>query len=47
MKSGRHFATGATLDQLPLTHPEHIGITQIRTKVVNNRRSRKHKKNTG
>lgn len=25
LKSGRHFAESETLDQLPLTHPEHFG----------------------
>jgi len=44
LKSGRHFATSATLDQLPLTHPEHAGNMQIRNCVKNKRRSQKHKK---
>ena len=25
LKSGRHFAESESLDQLPLTHPEHFG----------------------
>lgn len=47
LKSGRHFAASATLDQLPLTHPEHIGITPVRTTIVQGRRNRKHKKSFG
>ncbi|XP_022168878.1 AT-rich interactive domain-containing protein 4B-like isoform X2 [Myzus persicae] len=47
LKSGRHFAASATLDQLPLTHPEHIGVTPVRTTIVQGRRSRKHKKSFG
>ncbi|XP_060868369.1 AT-rich interactive domain-containing protein 4B-like isoform X3 [Metopolophium dirhodum] len=47
LKSGRHFAASATLDQLPLTHPEHIGVTPVRTTIVQGRRSRKHKKSSG
>ncbi|XP_060843777.1 AT-rich interactive domain-containing protein 4A-like isoform X3 [Rhopalosiphum padi] len=47
LKSGKHFAASATLDQLPLTHPEHIGITPVRTTIVQGRRSRKHKKSFG
>lgn len=42
LKSKKHFAASATLDQLPLTHPEHIGITPIRN--IHGRRSQKHKK---
>ncbi|XP_025196742.1 AT-rich interactive domain-containing protein 4B-like isoform X3 [Melanaphis sacchari] len=47
LKSGKHFAASATLDQLPLTHPEHIGVTPVRTTIVQGRRSRKHKKSIG
>ncbi|KAK2707232.1 AT-rich interactive domain-containing protein 4B-like isoform X2 [Artemia franciscana] len=36
LKSGRHFAESETLDQLPLTHPEHFG-----TPVGSNRRGRR------
>lgn len=46
LKSGRHFAASATLDQLPLTHPEHIG-TPVGTSVVHGRRNRNHKKSVG
>ncbi|KAE9524346.1 hypothetical protein AGLY_015385 [Aphis glycines] len=47
LKSGKHFAASATLDQLPLTHPEHIGITPVKTTIVQGRRNRKHKKSVG
>ncbi|XP_050531327.1 AT-rich interactive domain-containing protein 4B-like isoform X2 [Daktulosphaira vitifoliae] len=46
LKSGKHFAASATLDQLPLTHPEHIG-TPTRNSIVYGRRSRKHIKSVG
>lgn len=36
LKSGRHFAESETLDQLPLTHPEHFG-----NPVVGGRRGRR------
>jgi len=36
LKSGRHFAESETLDQLPLTHPEHFG-----TPVLGGRRGRR------
>lgn len=29
LKSGRHFAEGETLDQLPLTHPEHFSTPVV------------------
>ncbi|XP_014243537.1 AT-rich interactive domain-containing protein 4B isoform X2 [Cimex lectularius] len=38
MKSGRHFAESETLDQLPLTHPEHFG-----TPVIGGRRGRRNR----
>ncbi|CAG0920584.1 unnamed protein product [Notodromas monacha] len=38
LKSGRHFAEGETLDQLPLTHPEHFG-TPVQS--ASTRRSRR------
>ncbi|GAB6031800.1 hypothetical protein CHUAL_010202 [Chamberlinius hualienensis] len=37
LKSGRHFAESETLDQLPLTHPEHFGNPVMNSK---GRRSR-------
>ena len=40
LKSGRHFAESETLDQLPLTHPEHFG-----TPVVGGRRGRRSRHN--
>ncbi|XP_050438294.1 AT-rich interactive domain-containing protein 4B-like isoform X2 [Adelges cooleyi] len=46
LKSGKHFAASATLDQLPLTHPEHI-TSPTRNTIVYGRRSRKHKKSVG
>ncbi|KAK1132975.1 hypothetical protein K0M31_014341 [Melipona bicolor] len=36
LKSGRHFAESETLDQLPLTHPEHFG-----NPVIGGRRGRR------
>nr|CAI5861700.1 unnamed protein product [Callosobruchus analis] len=36
LKSGRHFNESETLDQLPLTHPEHFGIP-----VMGGRRGRR------
>lgn len=36
LKSGRHFNESETLDQLPLTHPEHFG-----NPVVGGRRGRR------
>jgi len=47
LKSGRHFAASATLDQLPLTHPEHIGVTPVKTTIVQGGRRRKSKKSFG
>lgn len=44
LKSGKHFAASATLDQLPLTHPEHIS-TPVCNSVVYGRRSQKLKIN--
>ncbi|XP_008196325.2 AT-rich interactive domain-containing protein 4B isoform X1 [Tribolium castaneum] len=38
LKSGRHFNESETLDQLPLTHPEHFG-----NPVVGGRRGRRHR----
>jgi len=29
LKSGKHFASSATLDQLPLTHPEHFSSPTV------------------
>lgn len=40
LKSGRHFAESETLDQLPLTHPEHFG-----NPVVGNRRGGRRSRN--
>lgn len=40
LKSGKHFAASATLDQLPLTHPEHIGAI-IYTSGQRNRKLKK------
>ncbi|KAK7074649.1 DNA- binding [Halocaridina rubra] len=40
LKSGRHFAESETLDQLPLTHPEHFG-----TPVGGPRRGRRLRQN--
>lgn len=42
LKSGKHFAASATLDQLPLTHPEHIN-TPVCNSVGYGRRSQKLK----
>ncbi|XP_023209385.1 AT-rich interactive domain-containing protein 4B-like [Centruroides sculpturatus] len=39
LKSGRHFAESETLDQLPLTNPEHFGIPVIGSKNKRKRRS--------
>lgn len=36
LKSGRHFNESETLDQLPLTHPEHFG-----NPVIGGRRGRR------
>ena len=30
LKSGRHYAESESLDQLPLTHPEHFGSYVVR-----------------
>ncbi|XP_039283338.1 AT-rich interactive domain-containing protein 4B isoform X4 [Nilaparvata lugens] len=38
LKSGRHFAESETLDQLPLTHPEHFG-----NPVIGGRRGRRNR----
>ncbi|CAH1126604.1 unnamed protein product [Ceutorhynchus assimilis] len=38
LKSGRHFNESETLDQLPLTHPEHFGIP-----VMGGRRGRRNR----
>lgn len=38
LKSGRHFNESETLDQLPLTHPEHFG-----NPVVGGRRGRRNR----
>jgi Ras-related protein Rab-1A len=38
LKSGRHFAAGETLDQLPLTHPEHFGTPVTPTSSKRGRR---------
>lgn len=46
LKSGKHFAASATLDQLPLTHPEHIA-SPVHTSIVFGRRNQKHKKSIG
>lgn len=46
LKSGKHFAASATLDQLPLTHPEHIS-TPVHNTIVYSRRCRKPKKSVG
>jgi Ras-related protein Rab-1A len=43
LKSGKHFAASSTLDQLPLTHPEHIR-SPVRTNIVQSCRIRKPKK---
>lgn len=40
LKSGRHFAESETLDQLPLTHPEHFG-----NPVVGSRRGGRRSRN--
>jgi len=47
LESGRHFTDSATFDQLPLTHPEHIGITPVGTTILQSHRSRIHKKSIG
>lgn len=39
LKSGRHFAESETLDQLPLTNPEHFGTPVMGTKAKRKRRS--------
>ncbi|XP_077530282.1 uncharacterized protein LOC144142565 isoform X1 [Haemaphysalis longicornis] len=39
LKSGRHFAESETLDQLPLTNPEHFGTPVIGNKLKRKRRS--------
>lgn len=39
LKSGRHFAESETLDQLPLTNPEHFGIPVLGSKNKRKRRS--------
>ncbi|XP_076359064.1 uncharacterized protein LOC143251691 isoform X2 [Tachypleus tridentatus] len=41
LKSGRHFAESETLDQLPLTNPEHFG-----TPVLNSKSKRKRRPTT-
>lgn len=46
LKSGRHFAASSSLDELPLTHPEH-NITLNGTNTARGRRSRKEKKSIG
>lgn len=46
LKSGKHFAASETLDQLPLTNPEHIAAP-IRNGITNGRRSRKQIKSVG
>lgn len=46
LKSGRHFAASSSLDQLPLTHPEH-NISLNGTNTVRGRRSRKENKILG
>lgn len=38
LKSGRHFAESETLDQLPLTHPEHFG-----NPVIGGRKGRRNR----
>lgn len=38
LKSGRHFAESETLDQLPLTHPEHFS-----NPVIGGRRGRRNR----
>ncbi|KAL4135614.1 hypothetical protein QTP88_007212 [Uroleucon formosanum] len=47
LKSGRYFADCATLDQLPLTHPEHIEVTPVRHTTLQVYRNRKHKTSSG
>lgn len=44
MKSGKYFTVSTTIDQLPLTHPEHIGVTPVKITLVQGVRSRKSKK---
>ncbi|KAL1437522.1 hypothetical protein MTO96_048904 [Rhipicephalus appendiculatus] len=39
LKSGRHFAESETLDQLPLTNPEHFGTPVMGSKLKRKRRS--------
>ncbi|XP_076315883.1 LOW QUALITY PROTEIN: uncharacterized protein LOC143228520 [Tachypleus tridentatus] len=39
LKSGRHFAESETLDQLPLTNPEHFGNPVVGSKAKRKRRS--------
>ncbi|XP_029449698.1 AT-rich interactive domain-containing protein 4B isoform X2 [Rhinatrema bivittatum] len=39
LKGGRHFAESETLDQLPLTNPEHFGTPVIGKKINRGRRS--------
>ncbi|XP_040079055.2 AT-rich interactive domain-containing protein 4A isoform X3 [Ixodes scapularis] len=39
LKSGRHFAESETLDQLPLTNPEHFGTPVMGSKFKRKRRS--------
>ena len=39
LKSGRHYSESESLDQLPLTHPEHFGI------AANSRRGRRNQQN--
>ncbi|XP_077492806.1 uncharacterized protein LOC144103954 isoform X2 [Amblyomma americanum] len=39
LKSGRHFAESETLDQLPLTNPEHFGTPVMGSKMKRKRRS--------
>ncbi|XP_064490019.1 AT-rich interactive domain-containing protein 4A-like isoform X2 [Ornithodoros turicata] len=39
LKSGRHFAESETLDQLPLTNPEHFGTPVMGSKAKRKRRS--------
>lgn len=38
LKSGKHFASSATLDQLPLNHPEHFSAPSVNSSGQKNRK---------
>ncbi|GJQ66478.1 hypothetical protein Trydic_g4472 [Trypoxylus dichotomus] len=46
LKSGRHFNESETLDQLPLTHPEHFGNPVMGGRGARGRRSRQLKEDS-